>query len=131
MGSGIDFVTSGQIFRKDNRMVIAMNRHQASIMGVRMAYEANGYIAGQVLARNSVSGLHCKYATAGSSGTDAAVGVLFNDVSDMPASGTDLGQMIVKGQLFEDLLIDLDSAAKVDLGARSVINGSGVTILMF
>jgi len=129
--SGLDFVTSGQVFRKDNRMIIAMNRHHATIIGARVQYDAAGYTAGQVMARNSVSGLHTKYVTAGSSGTDVAVGVLFQDVLDMPAGATDLGQVIVKGEVFEDLCIDLDSAAKVDLGARSVINGSGTTILMF
>jgi len=131
MSSGLDFVTSGQVFRKDHRMVLAMNRHQAAIIGVRLAYEALGYTAGQLLARNSVSGLHTKYATSGSSGTDTAVGVLFNDVQDMAASTTDMGQMIVKGQLFESMVIGLDAPAKVDLGSRSVIDGSGTTILMF
>jgi hypothetical protein len=129
--SGLDFVTSGQVFRKDYRMVLAMNRHQAAIIPVRLAYDAAGYVMGQVIARNTTSGLWSKYVTAGSSGTDTAVGILFNDVQDMPASGTDLGQLIVKGQVFEDACIDLDSAAKVDLGARSVITGTGATILMF
>jgi hypothetical protein len=129
--SGLDFVTSGQVFRKDNRMIIAMNRHHATIIGARLEYDALGYTAGQTIARNSVSGLHTKYATGGSSGTDTAVGILFQDVLDMPAGATDLGQVIVKGEVFEDLCIDLDAGAKVDLGARSVINGSGTTILMF
>jgi YD repeat-containing protein len=131
MTSGLDFTTSQQVFRKDRRMVLAMNRHQAAIIGVRLAYDAAGYLAGQTMARNSVSGLYQKYAPAGSSGIDTAVGILFNDVLDMPASQTDLGQLIVKGQVFEANCLTLDSAAKVDLGARSVIDGSGVTIMMF
>jgi hypothetical protein len=129
--SGLDFVTSGQVFRKDHRMVLAMNRHQATIVGVRVAYDAAGYYAGQVMARNSTSGLYQKYNDAGSSGIDTAVGVLFNDVLDMPASGTDLGQLIVRGQVFEAACVGLDANAKTDLKARTVVDGSGVSILMF
>lgn len=129
--SGLDFVTNGQVFRKDHRMVLAMNRHQATIIGVRVAYDAAGYKAGQLMARNSTSGLYQKYNDAGSSGTDTAVGVLFNDVLDMPASGTDMGQLIVRGQVFEAACIGLDANAKTDLKARTVVDGSGVSILMF
>jgi hypothetical protein len=98
---------------------------------VRVAYDAAGYTAGQVVARNSTSGLYQKYNDSGSSGTDTAVGVLFNDVLDMPASGTDVAQVIVSGQVFEAACIGLDANAKTDLKARTVVDGSGVSILMF
>jgi hypothetical protein len=108
-----------------------MNRHHASIIGVRVAYDAAGYSAGQVMARNSVSGLHQKYVAAGSSGTDAAVGVLFNDITDMVASQSDVGQLIVKGELYYANCTDIDADAVTDLNGRTVVDGSGVTILMF
>jgi hypothetical protein len=131
MGSGLDFQTSTQVFRKDRRLILAMNRHHATIIGVRVAYDAAGYSAGQVMSRNSVSGLHQKYNGSGSSGTDTAVGVLFNDITDMVASQSDVGQLIVKGELYHANCTDIDANAIVDLNGRTVIDGSGVTILMF
>jgi hypothetical protein len=131
MGSGLDFQTSTQVFRKDRRLILAMNRHHATILGVRVAYVSGGYSAGQVMSRNSVSGLHEKYNSAGSSGTDTAVGVLFNDITDMVASQSDVGQLIVKGELYYANCTSIDSDAVNDLKGRTVIDGSGVTILMF
>lgn len=132
MTSGLDAVTSTEVFRKDHRMVLAMNRHQAAIVPVRMAYDASGYKAGTVLARNSVSTYYVAYDDSEAvSGGDTAVGILFNDVLDMTASQTDIGHMIVKGEVFEASLIGLDANAKTDLKSRSVIDGSGTTILIF
>ena len=131
MTSGLDFRTSQQVFRKDRPLILAMNRHHASIIGVRVAYDALGYGAGQVMARNSVSGLHSKYVAAGSSGTDTAVGILFNDISDMVASQSDVGQLIVRGEVFYANCTDIDGAAVTDLNGRAVVDGSGTTILMF
>lgn len=131
MGSGLDFRTDTEVFRKDHRIVLAMNRHQATIIPVRVAYSASNYTAGQVMARNSVSGLYQAYNPVGSSGTDTAVGVLFNDIDDMVASVNDAGQLIVRGQVFQDKLTSLDSDAITDLKGRTVIDGFGNNILMF
>jgi len=120
-----------EVFRNDRRIIIAANRHLASIMPVVLEYDANGYKAGQVIARNTTSGLWTKYVAAGSSGTDTAVGILFNDRLDMPASGVADGQLIIKGEVFEDKCLDLDADAKTDLGARSVVSATGDTILVF
>jgi hypothetical protein len=127
----LDAFTSQEVFRKDHRMILAMNRHQASIVPVRLAYNANGYLAGTVLGRNSVSTHYEAYDDAHASGADTAVGILFNDVLDMPASGTGIGQMIIQGQVFEAALVGLDANAKTDLKSRSVIDGTGTTILIF
>lgn len=120
-----------EIFRNDRRIIIARNRHLASIVPVALTYDSDGYYTGQLLARNSVSGEYAKYASGGSSGLDTAVGILFNDVLDAPASTTAAGQMLVRGEVYESLCVDLDADAKTDLGSRSVIDGSGDTILIF
>lgn len=131
MGSGLNFVTDGEVFRKDHRLILAMNRHQAAIVPVQLKYEATGYYAGQVLARNTTSGVHCKYVANGSSGTDTAVGVLFHDVLDMVASVDDVGQMIARGQVYYANCIDVDADAVTDLKGRVVVDGNRTSILMF
>ena len=127
----LDFVTSGEIFRKDNRIVIAQNRHQAAIVPVKLAYLSDGYVAGQCLSLNSTSGLWNKYVANGSSGTDTCVGVLLNDVLNMSTGVAEVGQMIAKGQVFASLCVDLDADAVVDLKGRSVVDAIGNTILMY
>lgn len=133
MGAGkssLDAATSGEIFRKDHPMILACNRHQALILPARMAYVADGYVAGQVVARNTVSGLYEKYDDGASSGLDTAAGVLLHDVE--PASGSsELARVVFEGKVFEDKLTGLDSAAKTDLKARSIVDATGAQILTF
>lgn len=131
MTSGLNFVTDGEIFRKNYYAIFANNRHLATLIPVVLSYDSAGYKPGQTIARNTTSGLWQKYNPSGASGTDTCVGVLLNEVSDMPANSKDVGQLIVKGNLFEAAVIGLDSAAKTDLGARSVVSATGDTILMF
>jgi hypothetical protein len=120
-----------EVFRKDFPLVIARNRHLASIVPVVLANVALGYAAGTVLGRNSVSGEYMPYDDSGASGEDTAVGVLFNTVDAMSAGTVAGGQMIVRGELFEANLTGLDANGKVDLKSRSVVSGSGDTILIF
>ena len=127
----LDATFNSEVFRKNHALILASNRGQASIKPVRLAYQADGYVAGQVLARNSVSGYYAAYASGGSSGLDTAVGILFDSVDEAASSGTSVGQMIVRGEVFEDNLTDLDADAKTDLGSRSIISGTGNTILLF
>ncbi len=129
----LDFFTSTEVFRKNYPMVLANNRQQATITGVRVAYNANGYLAGTVMARNSVSGYYQAYSDVGASGIDTAVGILFHDieVEDFNSLTSTAAQLITKGNVFEAKLTGLDANAKIDLGARSVIDGYGNTILMF
>lgn len=132
--STTDIKFNAEIFRKDNKVVIAKNRHLADIASVRLAYDAAGFEAGRVLARNSVSGLYEKYSGSGASGTDEAKCVLFEEVkaADFASSGdTQIARGIFAGYLFEDKLVGLDSGAKTDLDAKSYIEADGATILKF
>ncbi len=131
--SGLDFFTSTQVFRKNFSAILANNRHQAAISGVRVAYNAAGVAAGTVMARNSVSGYYQAYSDIGASGIDTAVGILFHDIAveDFNSQASTAAQLIVKGNVFEAKLTGLDAAGKTDLKSRSIIDGFGNTILMF
>lgn len=126
MRNGLDAQFSGEAFRKNHPMIIASNRHLASIQSVRLA-EGN-YLAGQVISYDSADGLYKKYSEV--SGTKTADAVLFTDVQS--ASGTtSLERGIFSGEVYEDLLIDLNAQAKTDLGAKTIVNAEGLTILKF
>lgn len=122
------------IFRKDHPMVLAKNRHQASLMPVSLKYSSTDLKAGQVMARNSVTGLYEKYVNGGASGLGTAVGILMEDkiVEDFASTGaTVTARVITKGEVFENLLTGLDAQAKTDLKARSLVDGLGNQILSF
>jgi len=132
--SSIDAKFSSEIFRTDRKVVLASNRQLASLLPARLAYDALGYSAGVVLARNSVSGLHQKYDNGGASGLDTAVGILMDGllVEDfLSASDTQSAKMIVGGECLEANLTGLDSAAKTDLGGRSITLADGTVIFKF
>lgn len=132
-----DLNFSPEIFRKDHPMVIATNRSSAILLPVRLRYDSDGYLAGQVLARNTTDGRFQKYDTGGSSGIDTAACVLFESVGAQDFDGTGAtGSTTAVGifggcTLFEGKLIDLDSDAKTDLGAKTIIDASGVSLLKF
>lgn len=132
---GADF--NANVFSKDYPIVIATNRSSAILNPVRLRYQADGYAAGTVLARNTTDGLFQAYDDAGSSGTNTAACVLFepHDVGDFDgtgATGSTMAVGIFGGcTLFEAKLVGLDAAAKTDLGARSIIDATGVTTLKF
>lgn len=129
----LDFFTSTEVFRKNHPIILANNRQQAAITAVRVAYDASGYLAGTVMARNSVSGYYQAYSDIGASGIDTAVGVLFHDIAveDFNSLTSTAAQLITKGNVFEAKLTGIDANAKTDLKARSVIDGFGNTIMMF
>lgn len=132
--SSIDSRFAGEIFRKDQPIIIAQDRQLASIIGARLAYNASGYDAGTVVARNTVSGLFEKYNNAGASGLDTAAGVLFEEhqVEDFEsATGTTTARVIVAGVVFKSKLVGLDSAAETDLAARTIIGADSVSLLKF
>lgn len=124
-----------EVFRKDHPMVIAQNRHLATIEAVRLAYNASGYKAGRVLGRNTVSLQFAEYSNGASSGLDTASCVLFEDVDvsefDGGSTGSVLARAIFGGELFEDKLLGLDSNAKTDLGARTIVDATNVNVLKF
>lgn len=130
--SGLNFNTQQEIFRHNNKVLIARNRHLASLIGVRTAYDAAGLEMGQVMARNTSTGLYVKYDTDGASGAEVAVGILYCDIpvaSD--GSSTDVGQILIKGEVYEANLLDLDADAKTTLHGRSIVDGQGNTIFVF
>lgn len=128
--SSLDAQVNNQIFRKDQPMILACNRHLAWIAPVRMAYAAGGYPAGQVVGRITANGLYAAYNDSNSDGTQTAVGVLFADCT--PASGdTEASRCIMGGKVFQAKLTGLDAAAIVDLKGRSIIDALGVQILSF
>lgn len=130
----LDSSFSGQIFRKDVAQIIAQNRQLATLMPVRLAYNAAGYPAGQVLARNSTSGFYEKYNDAGASGLDVAKAVLNEEhqVSDFASSGDTTSAVgIFGGQLFKDKLVGLDAAGETDLKSTTIVDSTGVNILKF
>lgn len=125
------------IFRTDNPMIIATNRGSAVMLPVRLSYDIDGYPAGQVLARNTTSGLYAKYDGGGASGTDVAAAILFEphpveDFDPADSSGSTMAVGIFGGcTLYQDKLVDLDSDAIDDIGAKSIIDASGVKLLKF
>lgn len=130
----IDPRFNGQIFRKSHPMIIAQNRQLASLLPVTLAYNASGYQAGQVLARNTTSGQYQPYVASGPSGTGTAAAILFEgvDVTEFVAtSGTVFAAGIFGGEVFKDKLISLDAGAISNLGAKTIIDATGVNVLKF
>lgn len=127
---GLDAGFSGQIFRKDHPIVLACNRHLATIRPVRLAYNADGYPAGQVLARNTSTGYYEKFSAA--SGSYEAACVLFESLDEGTAtSGTALARGIFGGEVFKSKLVDYDSNAKSNLGAREIIDATSSEIVKY
>ena len=132
--ANLDAKVNNEIFRKDHPQILASNRHLATLRGVRLRYDSGGYKAGQVLGLNTTSNTFMDYNGSGSSGEDTAKCILFEDVpvEAFPSStGTAVARGIFGGEVYEDLLLDLDSNAKTDLGARSIEGSDGVAILKF
>lgn len=129
-----DVSFDGEIFRHDRSLVISSNRQLASILGVRLAYDASGYEAGRVLARNTVTGLYQKYDNGGSSGLDTAKCVLLEKkiLADFASSGdSQAAAAVFGGEVYKDNLTGLDTAAETDLGAKTLVLPGSVTILKF
>lgn len=132
--ANLDASYSNQIFRKDFPIILACNRHLATLLPVRLAYNASGYTAGQVLAQNSATLLFQNYVNGGASGTGTAKCVLFQsiDASEFPsATGTAMEQGVFGGEVYDNLLIDADSTAKTDLNGRTFSDSSGTAIFKF
>jgi len=127
----LDAEINNQIFRKDYPQIIAKNRHLASLAGVRLLAVGNDYIAGQVLAKNTVSGYFQAYQNGGASGLGTAACVLMESIADLGLSTTLVGRGIFSGELFQGNLIGLDANAITNLGARSYTASDGVQILKF
>lgn len=135
--SSIDLKYSGSIFRKNFPIILACSPALALLLPVRLVYNSAGYVAGEVLARNTTSGLYQKYVDGAASGTGTASAVLFEDhpVGDFDgtsaATSTTIARGIFAGVVFQSKLTGLDAAAITDLGGKSIIDASGVTTLKF
>lgn len=128
----LDAFSSGQIFRNDNPMILAMRRDLAVILPTRLLYQAGGYVAGTVLAQNTTSLLFVAYASGGASGTGTAVCVLFENVVDDGVTGTQpLARSVFSGYVYKDLLTGLDAGAITNLGAKTIVDSRGKNILKF
>lgn len=134
MAGLLDATFSGDIFHVNHPMILAQNRHLATLVPVRLAYDASGYEAGRVVARNSTSGEYAKYDNGASSGLDTAVGILFEEAPAAyfdSTTGSVIARMIAGGEVFESKLVGLDANAKTDLGSRSIVDATGTTVLKF
>lgn len=130
MRKGLDANFNSEIFRKDHPMIIAANRHLASIKAARLEYLADGYAAGQVIARDQSDGLFKKF-SAVSGGSFDTVSVLFEDIRANSATGDVLARAVVGGEVYEGKLLDLNASARTEMGAKSVVDASGTEILKF
>lgn len=124
---------SGEIFRKSHPIIIAANRHLAILHGVRLAYSATGYNAGKVLSRSDVTGLYGAYDSAGVSGLGVAKAILLEEIKaeDMVAASGAVTPALFGGEVYKSKLQGLDTDAETDLGAKTIIDGSGTQILKF
>ncbi len=124
------------LFRNDNPIILACERHQALILPVLMNYQAGGYLAGTVIAANTSSAnppYYQAYVNSGASGTGTAKAILFENVTFSPAvtAGFEPARAIVKGNVFQTKLTGLDANAITNLNARSFMDSTGAQILMF
>jgi hypothetical protein len=139
--ANLDAKFSGQIFRKDNPIILAVRRDQAVIMGVRVAYDSGGYMPGQVLVRKVSDGLFYKWSSA-SGATHDSTCVLFDQATDSDqlannhgvltgVSGSTLLRALMKAVVYTDNLIDYDSGAKGELGAVNFVDSGSVNLTKF
>lgn len=132
--ASLDANFSGEIFRKDHPMVIAQNRHLATLMPIRVDYSATDLVAGTVMGRNTVNGHYGEYDNSASSGLDTAACVLFQTIAteDFDSStGSTMAVGIFGGELFKDKLVGLDANAITDLDAKTIVDATNVNILKF
>lgn len=132
----IDAEVNNNLSRYDFPQILACARQLAMIRPVRLAYVSTygttGYMAGQVLGRVTSTGLFKKYDDTITGGQDTAMCVLYNSaVPPVSAGDSVLALGIFQGDVYEDKLIGLDAAAKVDLKGRSIVDGAGTQIFCF
>lgn len=149
----LDARFKNQIFRKDNPIIIAANRHQAKFIGIRIPFDANGYMPGQVLAANPVAsggdGLYYKWsallpaAQGGGpvSGTLTANCVLFDQATNYDqfadgdglagVSGATLVRGLIAAEVYTNNLVDYTASAKTGLGSKDYVDAGGVAITKF
>jgi hypothetical protein len=132
--SAIDAEVNNQIFRKDWAAIIASRRDLATIAPVRLAYDAGGYLAGQVLARVTSTGVFGKYSAVSGSANDS-VCVLFENVTasdeDSALTGGALARAIMGagGGVYKSKLLDYPGATA--MGGKEITDATGITVVKF
>lgn len=137
MGS-IDARYSGEIFRKNHPIILAMRRDLAVIRPARVDNISAAYSAGQVLGRDPADGLFKKW-SAVSGGSYDTVCILLEDLEypeafvegETGVTGSALGRVCTQGLVFEDKLTELDAGAKTQLGGKTQVDADGVNVLKF
>lgn len=129
MSEALDSKFTAEGFRKNFPLLLATNRHHATVIGAQLAAQASDLVAGQLLARNSVSGLYDVYASAGSSGLDTAKGILLLDAATSTTS--QVVQILMGGEVYKAKITGYDSDTPADLNGRVYINGAGEEIFKF
>lgn len=131
MKSEVDASINNEIFRNDQNLILASRRDLAKFDGVILAYHADGYIAGQVLAYNTATSVYGKYSLL--SGSYPAAAVLARKVraEEMDATTGAGGLGIFGGYLYSAKLIDGSAQAKTDLGGRDYTDATGVVTFKF
>jgi len=127
----LDMKINTEVFRKNFPIIIAVNRHQATLLPMRVEYRAADYYAGQVMAKRTSTGLFAAYAgVGGPDGTGTAVSVLFEDISNQVASaapsGSNVARGIFAGKVWKGKLIGLDANAITNLNARTLSDSSNL-----
>lgn len=134
--SAIDAEVNNQIFRKDWAAIIAYRRDLATIEPVRLQYDANGYPAGQCLARVTSTGVFGKYSAVSGLSIDTPC-VLFESVIaadegtpgvDAPTGGA-LARAIFAGYVYKSKLLDYTGPSQ--LGGKEMTDATGITVVKF
>jgi hypothetical protein len=129
MSEALDSKFTAEGFRKNFPLILATNRQHATVIGARLAAQAAALLPGQLLARNSTSGLYDVYASGGSSGLDTAKGILLID-ADVSAT-SQVVQILMGGEVYKDNIVGYDSDTPADLNGRVYINGANENIFKF
>jgi len=141
--TGFDAFTSGQIFRKDFKVVLAIKRELAVILPVRLAPHrdvSQDYQAGEVLAQynssaGALNGLFVNYLqTDSGSGRNTATCILMIDVIDQAltsAASGELAPAIFGGIVYQNSLVGSDANALSNLGAKVITDATGFSLVKF
>jgi len=124
----------GSDFRGNFKQIIAKRSDLKRTQEVRLTPAGSGlfvvYHAGQVLGKITATGLYAAYDDGASDGTQVAKGILEATTEVDDQAGGTLAIMLRSATVFEDLLVGLDAAGKVDLGSKSYVE-NGVNLLDF
>jgi hypothetical protein len=130
--SAIDAEVKNEIFRTDWAAIIAYRRDLATIEPARLAYDASGYVAGQVIARTTSTGIFSKYSAVSGGSIDSVCVLMENvraDQQDSALSGGSLARAIFAGYVYKAKLLDYTGASQ--LGGKEMTDATGITVVKF